>query len=101
MTKVFISLGLQEIKSCLRGNLERYDLNIGKQIEFVEEQELADVVLTEVNSCYRFPDIPTVALTDNIAILGEYENVFEIVPFPTSQNDLPMVHRALVTCLSP
>lgn len=101
MTKLFISLGLQDIKSCLKGNLERYDLKHEQQLEFVDELELADVVLTEVNSIYRFPNTPTVALTDNVSILSDYENVYEIVPFPTSSNDLPMVHKALIVCQSP
>lgn len=100
MTKLFISLGLQDMKSCLKGNLERYDLKNERKIEFVEEPELADVVLTEVNSLYRFTKYPTVALSDNESILAEYENVYEIVPFPTNSNDLPMVHRAITKCQS-
>lgn len=98
MTKLYISLGLLTIKSCLKGNLERYDLKIGQQIEFVDELELANVVLTEVNSLYLFADKPTIALTDNSSIIKEYENVIDIVPFPTSQNDLPVIHRAIVAC---
>lgn len=98
MTKLYISLGLQNIKSCLKGNLERYDLKSGHKIEFVDEVELADVVLTELNSLYRFTNIPTIALTDNDGVLKEYENVVDIAPFPTSQNDLPVIHRAIIAC---
>jgi len=98
LTKVFISLGLQEIKSCLRGKLERYDLATTHDLEFVQEVELADIVLTEVNSIYRFAGTPTVALTDNESIIDEYENVVNIAMFPTSANDLPVIHRALVKC---
>ena len=96
MIKVFISIGLQNMKSCLRGNLEILDLKQGQQLEFVEEVGLCDVVLTEPNSIYMFPDYPVIALSDNISLLSEYEQVLAVSPFPTSYNDLPPIVRALV-----
>lgn len=96
MVKVFISLGLQNIKSCLRGNLERLDLKQGQQLEFVDELGLADVILTEPNSLHLFDEAVTVALSDNNNLLAEFENLIEVVPFPTNHNDLPPVIRALV-----
>lgn len=99
MTKLFISMGLLNIKSCLRGNLEIYDLKHGHQLEFVEEQELADVVLTEPNSIYRFANIPTVALSDNENLIAEYENVYAVESFPMSHNDLPPIHTAILSCV--
>jgi len=96
MTKVFISLGLQNIKGCLKGNLEILDLKSGHRLEFVEEVELADVVLTEPNSIYRFPSVATVALTDNEELIKEFDNLIDVVPFPTAHNDLPVVINALV-----
>lgn len=96
MVNVFISLGLQNMKSCLRGNLEVLDLKRGQQLEFVEELALADVVLTEPNSIYLFPDNVVIALSDNEKLLGEHEYLLDIVPFPTSHNDLPAVIAALV-----
>lgn len=96
MVNVFISLGLQNMKSCLRGNLEVLDLKRGQQLEFVEELELADVVLTEPNSIHLFQSNVVIALSDNENLLSEHDYLLDIVPFPTSHNDLPPVISALV-----
>ena len=96
MKNVYISMGLQNIKSCLKGNLEVYDLREGQKLNFVLEKELADVVLTEPNSLYLFTGYPTVVLSDNDELVKEYENCVEAVPFPMSQNDLPPIRRALL-----
>ena len=99
MVNVFISLGLQSIKGCLRGNLEVLDLRQGQQLEFVEEKELADVILTEPNSIHLFPTYPTVVLSDNDALLSEFDNLVDVVSFPTSHNYLPPIIKALVAAV--
>lgn len=95
MVKVFISLGLQSIKGTLKGELQIFDLQQGQQIEFVEEKELAEVVLTEPTTIHLFSSYPTVVLSDNFSLLSEFENVVDVVSFPTNHNDLAPVIKAL------
>jgi len=54
------------------------------------------VVLSELNSVYKYAEYPTVALTDNRDVMLEYDNVIGICPFPTSYNDLPVIRNTLL-----
>ena len=98
MVRVYVSIGLQNIRSCFKGNLERYDLkNQPQQIEFTDDIDHAEVVIAEPNSVYLFSNTPTIVLSDNEELVKEFEQVFEICPFPMASNDLPCIHKAVIS----
>ena len=98
MVRVYVSMGLHDIKSCFKGNLEKYDLYHQPQmIEFVDDVDYAEVVISEPNSVYRYNNTPVIALSDNDELIKEFSQVFDTCPFPTSVNDLPCIYKAVMS----
>jgi len=91
-------MGLQNIKDCFKGNLERYDLqHQPQQLEFTDDVDYAEVVISEPNSIYLFNNTPVIALSDNENLIGEWSQVFDTCPFPTASNDIPCIHKAVLS----